>query len=349
MKLPALVAIALFTAFATTLGLADAQTPGTQMAPDCAYGAYQSPSGDLIAIQPMPGNQGPKYTLLDGRRGYTRAADSPAHCANGVFVGNSASGKRFVWHRLRFRATPANFMSLGTKLHGLLLEPAGVKKPPLIVFVHGSEKYSPIRLYYQLLFTAQGVATFFYDKRGTGESQGTYTQDFSVLATDAANAARTARKIDAGRFSRLGFFGGSQGGWVAPLAALQVHADFLEVGFGCVCTPLEQDQWQVDYQLVHEDGFTPSILPQVHDVTAVTAQVMGSRSPQFGLLGKLKTKYGAAPWFSRIDGQYSGEMLHEDGRKPWLVGVRLGHSVALFGIEHVAPPHHTAVVGLCAE
>src|SRR3546814_4024148 len=89
---------------------------------------------------------------------------------------------------------------------------------------------------------AQGISVFVYDKRGTGGSEGEYTQNFELLAADAAKALDTARGMTAGRHGRAGFFGGSQGGWVAPLAATRTKADFVAVGFGLVASPIEEDR-----------------------------------------------------------------------------------------------------------
>jgi pimeloyl-ACP methyl ester carboxylesterase len=164
-------------------------------------------------------------------------------------------------------------------------------------------------MYYQALFAAQGIATFAYDKRGTGESTGTYTQDFLALADDAVAAAQAARHLAAGRYACFGFFGGSQGGWVAPPAAVQTHADFLIVGFGVVGTAVEQDQWQVDYQLA-EAGFGKDILPAVHSITTATGAVARSDFRR-GMreVDALKARHEHAPWLGRIEGQYSGELL----------------------------------------
>ena len=52
---------------------------------------------------------------------------------------------------------------------------------------------------------------FVYDKRGTDESDGEYTQNFELLAADAAAALTHAKAMARGRFSRAGYFGGSQG------------------------------------------------------------------------------------------------------------------------------------------
>jgi uncharacterized protein len=271
----------------------------------CSLGAYRSPAGDLVAItRPLDGRTDFRYTLLNGRRGNTDSPESPIRCQGGTFVGSNAE----AFTRVAFRATPTTFASEGVTLYGLLLEPESVVNPPLVIFVHGSERASDIGIYYEAMLTGQGVATFFYDKRGTGKSTGTYTQDFLLLAKDAANAAKAARKLAAGRYSRFGFFGGSQGGWVAPLAALDSHADFLEVAFGVVGTALEQDQWQVDYQLA-QAGFGPGILPDVHHVTDVTASVVGSDFLNVTDLTAVSQQYSGQPWFAQIDGQYSGDLL----------------------------------------
>ncbi len=218
-----------------------------------------------------------------------------------------------VWSLVDLASTPTTFKARdGAMLYGTLLESksAQTARPPLVVLVHGSEKSSPIMRYLQVLFAGQSVSTFAYDKRGTGKSEGTYTQDFNLLADDAAAAVDEARRLAKGRYGRIGLWGGSQGGWVAPAAALRARADFVEVAFGVVGTPIEQDRWQVDYQLVEQRGFTPSILPAVHEVTDATATVARSNfTSHLDELERVRTKYGREPWFSNIDGQYSGELL----------------------------------------
>jgi len=267
----------------------------------CAPGAYRSTQGDLVAI--VETTSGVRFTSLEGVRG-DLAPGAAFRCEEQQIRGLDEQ----PWTRLSFKSTQIDFLSEGTRLHGVLLEPekAGTK-PPLVILVHGSEKTSPNGSSYQLLYTAQGVATFAYDKRGTGRSHGVYTQDFVQLAEDAAQAAKAARNACARCFSRVGFHGGSQGGWIAPLAALKAHADFVEVDFGVVGTALEQDQWQVDYQLRQLD-YQPG--ESVHTLTAVTAGVAASDFTEgFDQLAEMRRKFGDAPWFAHLDGQYTGELM----------------------------------------
>ena len=280
------------------------------IAQDCAYGAYRAPSGEVVALTRPAKDAGPgaRYTFLDGRRGFLSDADAPLRCDAGQLRerGDAAA----AWSAVAVHATPTHFRSGDVLLNGMLLEPVGATKPPLVVTVHGSEKTSPIGLATSYLFVSQGIAVFAYDKRGTAGSEGVYTQDFIALADDAAQAAREARRLAGERIGRFGFLGGSQGGWVAPLAALKTGADFLEVGFGVVGTAVEQDQWQVDYQLVHEHGHDPAILPHVHALTDATGAVARSdfRSGM-DAVAALKEKFAREPWLKDVDGQYSGGLL----------------------------------------
>ena len=92
--------------------------------------------------------------------------------------------------------------------------------------VHGSETEPAIHNTRALMLAAQGIAVFTYDKRGTGQSGGFYTQNFELLADDAAAAMQQAQALAAGRFSKAGYWGQSQGGWVAA-GTTRSRADFV--------------------------------------------------------------------------------------------------------------------------
>lgn len=281
------------------------------VAQECAFGAYSGPSGGFVALTRPAKDAGPgaRYTFLDGRRGFLSDADAPLRCDAGRLLSRE-DGTGVPWVPVPIRATTTHFRSGDVVLNGMLLEPVDAANPPLVVYVHGSERTSPIGLATTYLFASQGIATFAYDKRGTAGSEGVYTQDFIMLAQDAANAGREARRLAGNRVGRFGFLGGSQGGWVAPLAALKTGADFLEVGFGVVGTAAEQDQWQVEYQLVHEHGHDPAILSNVRALTAATAAVARSDfRAGMDQVDRLKEAFSHEPWLKDVDGQYSGGLL----------------------------------------
>jgi pimeloyl-ACP methyl ester carboxylesterase len=69
-----------------------------------------------------------------------------------------------------------------------------------------------------------------YDKRGNGQSTGNYPGEFptednlNIYAADAAAALRYLGSWPGVDPTRVGFHGGSQGGWTVPLAIQRFHA-----------------------------------------------------------------------------------------------------------------------------
>lgn len=277
----------------------------------CTAGAYGLGNGDFVVIVPVPSipPPGQRYMFRDGRRGSTADAESPVACADDAVTVRTAEGNA-RWPRLAMMETDARFDSVGTELAGRLLEPATPDpRRPLVVMVHGSERTPSLRNPYAYALAAQGIAVFMYDKRGTGDSQGDYTQNFELLADDAAAALAQARQMAAGNFGRTGYFGGSQGGWIAPLAATRSEADFVAVGFGLVASPIEEDRDQMLSE-ARALGLGPDVIAQINRVSGATARLMTSHfSEGFEELETLRRELRGQPWVAQIDGEYSGAML----------------------------------------
>ena len=119
--------------------------------------------------------------------------------------------------------------SRGATLAATLQFPSTGRAPfPAIVLAHGSglitrENVRPMAE----RFLSMGLAVLTYDKRGVGQSTGTYVnvgtarsiEIFDLLADDAlagVAALKARRDIDA---RRVGLGGASQAGWIVPLAA----------------------------------------------------------------------------------------------------------------------------------
>lgn len=275
-------------------------------APTCPAGLHRSPDGKDSAVIIERPDGAYRYTFIDGRRGEV-GAGAPLNCARGKLVGSDGS----EWQPVEMRSTKTSFQSHGAKLAATLIEPAGAGPHPLVVFVHGSERTSPMSSSYPLILAAHGLSVFAYDKRGTGGSEGEYTQNFELLADDAAAAMAEARRLAAGRFDRIGYFGGSQGGWIAPLAATRSGPDFIAVGFGLIGSPIEEDLEQVLSEM-RGKGYGEPDLSEARQVAEAAGALVASRfTAGFERLAELKQLYGAKPWFSQIEGEFTGAVLRE--------------------------------------
>jgi dienelactone hydrolase len=133
--------------------------------------------------------------------------------------------------RLNLRQLEVRFPTRGAILAGTLTLPPGPGPHAAVAFVHGSGQTT--RAYLPDLHAAlvgHGVAVLAYDKRGIGQSGGSYPGEFAgestidVLARDAAAAARfLAAQPEVDR-TRVGLAGHSQAGWIMPLAASRESA-----------------------------------------------------------------------------------------------------------------------------
>lgn len=301
--------------------LAAPLTPGT---PACHVGAYALPDGSVVDINATSKPGVLRWHRMDGRTGTLESqADGTWRGRTGwtlredplvVELGDCGAPEiRFgdaKAARILFEVTDTTFRSGDVSLRGRLVMPASTAQVPVVVLVHGSERYSGVALYHeQHLFPANGVGVFVYDKRGTGGSRGDYTQDFSMLADDALAALGEARRLGASRIGRIGFHGSSQGGWVAPLAATRAPVDFVVVAYGLAESPADEDAAQVMLDLTAA-GFGADTHTLARRVTDATAEVMATKSPQsYAALRAVRGAYRHEPWWSAMTGEYTGQVV----------------------------------------
>jgi hypothetical protein len=188
--------------------------------------------------------------------------------------------------------------------------PTGTDPVPIVVLIHGSERDSARDWNaLQRLLPAENVGAFVYDKRGTGKSEGKYTQDFNVLADDAVAAMREAKRVAGSRCARIGYQGGSQGGWVAPLAAIRVPVDFVIVSFGLAVSVIDEDQEEVALEMRLKGHSQEEISKALEIASAAEAVFESDFTQGFERLDAVKAKYRNEPWYKDVHGNYTHFIL----------------------------------------
>lgn len=117
-----------------------------------------------------------------------------------------------------------SFSNDGLKFAGTLFVLDEKRPKPALIVAHGAGKEGRHLRGYQYMgrmFAEFGFATFIFDKRGVGESEGRYLEsnDMKIPAGDlvaAVEAIKNRKEVDK---ERIGILGISQGGWTGPLAA----------------------------------------------------------------------------------------------------------------------------------
>lgn len=210
-------------------------------------------------------------------------------------------------NRIKLREREMHFRNGALRLQGSLLLPEGKGPFPLVILTHGSgyEKREESRAL-AYLFTGSGIAAFIYDKRGTDqpEETGDWKASFYDYAADATAAAAMLAKEKLIDGKRIGIFGHSQGGWVAPLAASRSALfSFVIISAGNAVTPVEQHLY---------NGACANRLAGVPEWAIKEIYEFRKIKYEAGITGN-KEKFEAAlpvaqskPWFIRTGGELPG-------------------------------------------
>ncbi|MGE5233841.1 MAG: alpha/beta hydrolase family protein [Acidobacteriota bacterium] len=151
-----------------------------------------------------------------------------------------------------YTAADVEFVSGGVKLAGTVLSPRARGRHPGIVFIHGS---GPEGRWANAVMAddlaRHGIVALIYDKRGVGRSGGDWkTSTLEDLAGDARAAVHlmaTRRDVDP---SRVGVYGHSQGGFIAPMVAdRNGEVAWIIDADGNVGPQYEQDLFRVNTEL----------------------------------------------------------------------------------------------------
>jgi len=299
-----------------------AQTKGNRHG-DCRIGIYQLHDGSDVDIGLTDGDH-LRWRRKDGTTGvltetsndhwastlgWTSRSDgkqvSFSDCSTGKIVFDGVPGQR-----IPLDVTDTVFDGAGVRLAGRLVMPRGNAKVPIVVLVHGSEDFSARDFYaLQRQLPTEGIGVFVYDKRGTGASSGRYSQSYLLLADDAIAAMHEAKRLAGDRAGRVGYQGGSQAGWVVPLAAKIEPVDFAIVGFGLAVSPMEEDREAIALDMTRQ-GYGADVMAKAMKVADANAAIVRSDFREgYDQLAALRAQYASEPWFKHVHGDFSFYLL----------------------------------------
>ena len=127
-----------------------------------------------------------------------------------------------------FEAQETTYHSGSLEIAATLLVPAGAEHSPGVVLIQGSGASSRKNAWARAIgegLAGRGLVVFLPDKRGTGDSEGDWkTVGFAALAQDIAAAEDFLRQRPETDARAVGVVGLSQGGFYAPMVAVQSPA-----------------------------------------------------------------------------------------------------------------------------
>lgn len=284
---------------------------------DCRLGIYRMADGSDVDIAKSEGKT-LRWRRPDGTSGQLAEKEGEWTSTLGwtgrpdghrvAFSSCEAGQVRFdgaTGQRIPLVVKGTRFQGDGVSLVGRLVLPPGDGPVPIVVLLHGSEDDGAVASNsLQRRLPAQGVGAFVYDKRGTGDSGGRYTQDFQLLARDAVAALKEARRLAGARAGRVGFQGPSQGGWVAPIAAHQVAADFVIVGFGLAVSVLDEDREALVMNLQAKGHGEAAMAQAMKFADAAHELAQHPTREEFDRFLIVRDRYRGEPWFKDAHGNF---------------------------------------------
>jgi uncharacterized protein len=290
---------------------------------DCHVGTYRLRDGAFVDIgaendshlrwRREDGTSGLLTVGKDGRwtstLGWTGRPDGKRVSFSDCGAGR-ISFDRVPGQRVALEVTETTFDGAGVRLAGRLVMPKGDDRVPIVVLVHGSDDLSALEGFpLQRQLPAEGIGAFVYDKRGTGASTGVYTQNYLLLVNDAIAAVKEARRLARDRTGKVGYWGSSQGGWVAPLAAKIDPVDFVIAAYSLAVSPIEEDREAIALDMTRQ-GYDAAVMDKAMEVADAIATIIRSDfRGGFDRLAALRARYEGEPWFKHVHGDVSFFLL----------------------------------------
>jgi dipeptidyl aminopeptidase/acylaminoacyl peptidase len=252
-----------------------------------------------------------EVTEKDGKVHMVLMADETTSTFDGVRNGDAISGtlaeggKKGTFALTRAPASSATittrdvtFKDGDVTLAGTLLLPATPGPHPSVMFLHGSGGEGRwANRWLATKFAEAGIVALITDKRGVGQSTGDWkTVGFEPLASDAAAGVRfleTQSEVDP---KRIGIYGHSQGGTIAPLVVERAP----EIAFVVASAAGGLPSADVESFNV-ENAIGVSSLPpsEQEDAKAFVHAIIdvGYRGHPRGELDALAAKYKSRSWY----------------------------------------------------
>jgi uncharacterized protein len=171
--------------------------------------------------------------------------------------------------------TEIEFYSDEIILSGTLYSPEGMLDGPALVVVQQANTETRDNSIYQQVarvFNSIGYSVFLYDRRGTGESGGEERRPlYTEMVQDAVSAKRAIKNHDAVHADKIGFWGISQGGWLAMEAATVSNVAYV-ISVSAPLTTPESQMETLAYNRVLLEGYGEDIAEKAAEARH---QVMG--------------------------------------------------------------------------
>ena len=228
------------------------------------------------------------------------------------------------------------FRSGDVVLAGTLHVPRVETRVPAVVVLHAAsspERMNPLYKHLIAMLPPMKVAVFVFDRRGSGRSAGSLEDsDYEMLADDGIAAQRLLAQDPRIDPQRIGYWGLSQGGWLALLAASRCPRTAFAVS---VSAPMTTPDVQMNFavaNILRIKGYSQADIDEAIAVrTAVDDFQRGKRDRASAQ--KLLDAAIMKPWFEFI---YMERTFRDPDQSRWAREIRHDPLAVLSGVKSPA-------------
>jgi pimeloyl-ACP methyl ester carboxylesterase len=222
-----------------------------------------------------------------------------------------------------YRTEDVGFSSGSLRLAGTVYLPTTREQHAAVVLIHGSGPETRDGGGHlkdvAISFATWGIACLTYDKRGVGASQGDWMRaNLDDLASDAVagfDVLAERAEIDP---RRVGVWGFSQGGWIAPLAAVRSgRVAFVVSVSGNAVSPAIQEMYRIEAEL-RADDFSEAAISDALALRQLALDVIRTGRGQEQLVSVYRQVWNPrAPWLDYVGIPFSPDQLAAAGEDSW--------------------------------
>ena len=193
-----------------------------------------------------------------------------------------------------------HFANAGADLVGTVYLPnSGDHLPAVVVLHHAGAATRESALYRHLRegLPALGFAVLIYDRRGSGQSSGSlHGVDYETLADDAIAGQHALAKLSRIDPAKIGFWGLSQGGWLAVLAAGRSPDAAFAISVSAPLVTADEQMQFATSNLLTLRGFSQDDVREMLDTRKAWTGYLRGTNPRALAIDAL-TKAQSKPWF----------------------------------------------------
>lgn len=216
---------------------------------------------------------------------------------------DSSAGTSDLWH---VAGTPTvisqevRFANAGADLVGTVYLPnTGDHLPTVVVLHHAGAATRAAALYRHLRegLPALGFAVLIYDRRGSGQSSGSLQGvDYETLADDAVAGQHALAKLSRIDPAKIGFWGLSQGGWLAVLAAGRSRDAAFAISVSAPLVTADEQMQFATSNLLAVRGFSQEDVREMLETRRAWTGYLRGTNPRAVAIDAL-TKAQSKAWF----------------------------------------------------